>query len=107
MGIWATVRFAKQGSLIDAPESGSEALSPAALKSIVQAYEGSDEIIKFISSDAHISEEQAMPAVDSFAAFVKNTLQEGGEVRVSGLGVFEVMERKARTGRNPQTGEMI
>ena len=48
-----------------------------------------------------------MQAVDTFAAFVKNTLQEGGEVRVSGLGVFEVTDRKARTARNTQTGEMI
>ena len=48
-----------------------------------------------------------MQALDGFAAFVKNTLQEGGEVRVSGLGVFEVNERKARAARNPQTGEMI
>ncbi len=31
----------------------------------------------------------------------------GDEVRVSGLGVFDVVTREARPGRNPQTGEPI
>jgi DNA-binding protein HU-beta len=38
---------------------------------------------------------------------VEKTLKKGGDVPLSGLGKFKVQNRKARIGRNPQTGESI
>ncbi|MCA9727118.1 MAG: HU family DNA-binding protein [Candidatus Eisenbacteria bacterium] len=38
---------------------------------------------------------------------VEKTLKKGGDVPLSGLGKFKVQHRKARIGRNPQTGESI
>jgi DNA-binding protein HU-beta len=38
---------------------------------------------------------------------VEKTLKKGGDIPLSGLGKFKVQSRKARMGRNPQTGEAI
>lgn len=38
---------------------------------------------------------------------VAKTLKKGGRVQITGFGTFEAKSRKARTGRNPRTGETI
>ena len=50
---------------------------------------------------------QAEAAYDGLFAILTETLKKGDSIAISGFGKFKVVERKARKGRNPQTGEEI
>jgi DNA-binding protein HU-beta len=66
------------------------------------------ELIEKMASDAGISKVAAGKALDSFMDGVKNTLKKkDGKVTLVGFGSFVKARRKARKGRNPQTGEEI
>lgn len=54
-----------------------------------------------------LSKTQASEAVESFLAIVKRSLQEGEDLLLSGFGKFKVKQKKARRGRNPQTGDEL
>ena len=58
-------------------------------------------------AELDITKKAAAAAVDAVIAAVKDALAEGEAVRLVGFGTFSVKERKARTGRNPQTGKAI
>ena len=65
------------------------------------------ELINKIADDAGVTKTQANAALDSFVEAVTKTLKGGGKVTLVGFGTFSVSKRKARKGRNPQTGETI
>ena len=65
------------------------------------------ELISKLADDAGITKTQANAALDSFVAAVTKTLKGGGKVTLVGFGTFSVSKRKARKGRNPQTGAEI
>ncbi|STY93076.1 HU family DNA-binding protein [Moraxella bovis] len=50
---------------------------------------------------------QAENAVNAVLGSIKDELAKGGEINLVGFGSFAVKTQKARTGRNPQTGEKI
>jgi DNA-binding protein HU-beta len=50
---------------------------------------------------------QAEQAVEKFIESIIASLKKGEEVSIAGLGIFSAKERKARTARNPRTGEAI
>lgn len=50
---------------------------------------------------------EAAGAVDAFLDAVKKSLKKGDTVNLVGFGTFAVRKRKARVGRNPQTGKAI
>lgn len=54
-----------------------------------------------------LTKNQAGEAVDAVVGAIKDTLISGGKVQLIGFGSFEVRERAARQGRNPQTGDVI
>ena len=56
---------------------------------------------------AGISKKDAGNAVDAFTTVVTEALIKGEKVSLVGFGTFEVKERAAREGRNPQTGETM
>jgi DNA-binding protein HU-beta len=62
------------------------------------------ELIDKIAKDANISKVQAGAALNSAIEGVTVSLKKGGKVTLVGFGTFSVSSRKARTGRNPQTG---
>ena len=49
----------------------------------------------------------AHEAVDCMLSAITNALKKGEDVVLTGFGTFKVVKRKARKGRNPQTGEEI
>lgn len=53
------------------------------------------------------SRKEAESALDSLLDAVSSVLEKGGKITLPGLGTFKVSKRKARTGRNPRTGEAI
>jgi len=65
------------------------------------------ELVEKMASDADISKATAGKALDSFVDAVVKTVKKGNKVALVGFGTFSVSKRKARTGRNPRTGEAI
>jgi DNA-binding protein HU-beta len=65
------------------------------------------DLINAIADQAELSKKDAGKAVDAFVAAVTAALKKGDKVQLVGFGTFEVRERAAREGRNPQTGEAI
>ena len=65
------------------------------------------ELIDRIASGASLSKADASRVVDAVIRTVSDTLKKGGKVTLVGFGTFETSVRKARTGRNPQTGKEI
>lgn len=49
----------------------------------------------------------AQKALEGILSIISGELKDGGSVTLTGFGTFSVAERKARTGRNPQTGQPI
>ncbi len=62
------------------------------------------DLVGKIAKDAGITKGQAEAAFNSLIGGVTGTLKKGGKVTIVGFGTFSVAKRKARTGRNPQTG---
>jgi DNA-binding protein HU-beta len=65
------------------------------------------ELIDKMAKDADITKAAAGKALESLMDGVKKTLKKGGRVALVGFGTFSVSKRKARKGRNPQTGAVI
>jgi len=64
-------------------------------------------LIEKMAADAGITKTAAATAVDSLIEGVTGALKKNQRVTLVGFGTFGVSKRKARTGRNPQTGETI
>ena len=65
------------------------------------------EFVAAIAENAEISKKDAEKAVKAFIDVVAEELKKGEKVQLVGFGTFEVSERAAREGRNPQTGEAM
>jgi DNA-binding protein HU-beta len=65
------------------------------------------ELIERIAEEVGVPEGEAQRYLGAFERAVTETLKSGEEVRITGFGKFSVRERKAREGRNPQTGEKM
>ena len=58
-------------------------------------------------AETGMSKKQAAESVDALIAAIKGALAKGEKVSLVGFGSFSVRKRKARTGRNPQTGKPL
>ena len=66
------------------------------------------ELVETIAKDVNISKATAGAALESFMANVIKALKKkDGKITLVGFGTFTKVRRKARKGRNPQTGEPI
>lgn len=65
------------------------------------------ELIASVSASAEISKKDAEKAINALIENVATALKKGDKVQLVGFGTFEVRERAARKGRNPQTGKEI
>uniref|UniRef100_A0A7C4TFQ1 HU family DNA-binding protein n=1 Tax=candidate division WOR-3 bacterium TaxID=2052148 RepID=A0A7C4TFQ1_UNCW3 len=65
------------------------------------------QLVEAIAKKAKISKKAANLALDAFVESVTGALKKGDKVSLVGFGTFSVAKRKARTARNPQTGEMM
>ena len=62
------------------------------------------ELVAAMSDKAQLSKKDAEAALKAFTDVVAEELKKGEKIQLVGFGTFEVSERAARTGRNPQTG---
>lgn len=65
------------------------------------------ELIAAIAASADLPKTTATDALDAFTAAITGALQQGENVTLVGFGTFEVKQRAAREGRNPQTGAAL
>ena len=66
-----------------------------------------EQLVARIAKEAKINKRQANDAVKTFFDSVTGALKKGQKVSFVGFGTFSTTKRKARTGRNPQTGASI
>ena len=65
------------------------------------------ELIERIAEEADVPTSEAQRHFEAFEKVVTEALKSGEEVQITGFGKFSVKERKAREGRNPQTGQKM
>ena len=65
------------------------------------------ELIAAIANRTELSKKDAEKALKAFTEVVEEELKKGEKIQLVGFGTFEVSERAAREGRNPQTGETM
>ena len=64
-------------------------------------------LVEQVAEKTGLTKKDATAAVDALFDGIQTSLKDGEKVQVIGFGNFEVRERAARQGRNPQTGEAI
>ena len=65
------------------------------------------QLIEKIATETKVSKAQAEMILDSAIENIKKSVKKGDDVKLVGFGTFTKAKRKARTGRNPQTGKAI
>jgi DNA-binding protein HU-beta len=65
------------------------------------------DLIESVAAKLDLPKGQAERAVNLVFEDIVKGLRNGDKINISGFGTFAVSERKARTGRNPKTGESI
>lgn len=65
------------------------------------------ELVAAVAEQADISKKDAEKVLKAFVDVVTEEMKKGEKVQLVGFGIFEVSERAAREGRNPQTGKTM
>jgi DNA-binding protein HU-beta len=65
------------------------------------------DLVEKVAEATGMSKAEASRAMETMVQTIIDAAKAGNEVRVTGLGIFDVVAREARPGRNPQTGEPI
>ncbi len=65
------------------------------------------DLINKVAEKSGLKKKDVEAAVNAFLDSISEALSEGDKVQLIGFGTFETRTRKARSGRNPQTGEVI
>lgn len=66
-----------------------------------------NELIEKVAKKANLTKRASADAVNSLFNLIRDSLVRGEKVVITGFGTFLIRSRKARRGRNPQTGETI
>lgn len=65
------------------------------------------ELVAAIAEKSELSKKDSEKALKAFIDIVTDELAKGEKIQLVGFGTYEVVERSARNGRNPQTGKTI
>ena len=65
------------------------------------------DIIETVSVTCGFSKKESFDLVECVFSLIKKSLESGEDLKISGFGKFEVKQKTARRGRNPQTGEAL
>ena len=65
------------------------------------------ELISGMAKETGLTKADSERALNAFLAIAKATIKKDGRFPLAGFGTFVVVNRKARTGRNPRTGQPI
>ena len=64
-------------------------------------------LVEVIHDEVGLNKREAKEFIEEFFEMIKNTLEEGNDIKFSGFGNFILRDKVARPGRNPKTGEII
>ena len=64
-------------------------------------------LMKSIYNTANLPTQESMSVVESLLEIIKQTLESGEDVLISGFGKFCLKDKKERRGRNPETGDAM
>lgn len=65
------------------------------------------ELVKELAGKVNMTQKDTAIVVDAFVEVLTETLVKGERIQLTGFGAFDVKQREARVGHNPQTGEKI
>lgn len=65
------------------------------------------DIAKRIQANTGMSKKDSLDMLELVLSILKDTLEAGEKIKISGFGNFEIKQKKDRKGRNPQTAETI
>jgi integration host factor subunit alpha len=65
------------------------------------------DLVEAVHTKVGFSKKESADIVEMVFDTMKETLEHGEKIKISGFGNFEVRDKRARVGRNPQTGEVI
>ncbi len=65
------------------------------------------DLVTAMARETNLTKKDVEAVLKSFINVVSDELSKGGKIQLVGFGTFEVSERAAREGRNPQTGEAM
>ncbi len=65
------------------------------------------ELAEVLFAQVGLNKREAKEMVEAFFAEIRNTLEAGDMVKLSGFGNFSVRDKASRPGRNPKTGELV
>lgn len=65
------------------------------------------DLINHVAAKTGLSFRQATKAVNAVFDGILECIKSGGQIKISNFGKFQLVERKPRRGRNPQTGEVV
>ncbi len=65
------------------------------------------QLIDAIASKTTLSKKETAGVLETITGTIKGSLKRGEKVSIPGFGTFGITDRKARTGRNPRTGQSI
>ncbi|MFH1278719.1 MAG: HU family DNA-binding protein [Candidatus Eisenbacteria bacterium] len=65
------------------------------------------DLVEQIAGSTGLTKKDTAEAVDEFLKAIKGALRDGKHIEIRGFGTFKVKERKARTARNPRTGDPV
>ena len=66
-----------------------------------------EELVQEISKKASVTQKEAAEVLTTLIDTIQKTVKKGGKVTLVGFGTWEARKRKARIGRNPQTGKEL
>jgi integration host factor subunit alpha len=64
-------------------------------------------LVEVIHDEVGLNKREAKEFIEEFFEMIKNTLEEGNDIKISGFGNFILRDKVARPGRNPKTGESV
>jgi integration host factor subunit alpha len=65
------------------------------------------EIAEYLVNELNVNKREAKEVVEAFFEQIRNALENGEQVKLSGFGNFDLRDKSQRPGRNPKTGEDI
>ena len=65
------------------------------------------DIVNYLNETIGLNKSESKLIVEGFFNEIKEALSSGEEVKISGFGNFELIDKKERPGRNPRTGEEV
>lgn len=65
------------------------------------------DLVEVVSAESGLTKKASGEAIDAITSVISGALGKGEKVTLVGFGAFQVVRRKARTGRNPQTGATL